>query len=701
MHESHTKSVDKTTNRTKNNRVGRLAWLLALVAIVITLAVYIVGAILVVKAGDSKMLIWGQLIPFLSMAGYGILGALVVSRRPKNPIGWLFLAVNWIDAIEFFFSVYHAYGPAIGASGYVPAIAQNLWIPSIILPTIFIFLLFPNGRLLSRRWRVIVWSSVLGLIGTHIALALYPGPLPDSGPGVNPNGIAGLADVLDIVLRFARLLLWIGIFGSVAAFVVRFRRSRDIERQQMKCLGYAFSFSLLSIGFGAFAGAFWPTNMLLATIRDQMINLSVLGIAVATSIAILRYRLYNMDLIINRTLVYGALTICVVGVYALVVGSTGILFQSNGNLIVGLAATGSVALFFNPLRQRLQRAVNRLMYGERDEPFAVLRRLGQHLESSGTPEDILPAIVETVSQALKLPYTEITLKNGEKFECAAHYGIKDDELIPFLIQYQGQTIGYLNVAPRWPGETLGKSDGRLLRQIAWQAGAVAHAVQLTRDLVQSRSRLVTAREEERLRLRRDLHDGLGPVLASQGLKIAAIGHLLEADPERARELLDELASQNEASVAEIRRLVYALRPPALDEFGLAGAVREYAAGLNVSKQGNTDFQVNVHQPDRELLGLPPAVEAAAYRIATEALTNVIRHAHARHCTVSLDVAAGQHGDVLLLEVADDGVGLTQSGKSGVGLHSMHERVEEVRGELRVESDPQQGTRIVASFPFTK
>jgi signal transduction histidine kinase len=429
--------------------------------------------------------------------------------------------------------------------------------------------------------------------------------------------------------------------------------------------------------------------------------ISVPSMVIAVAIAIFKYRLYDIDLLINRTLVYGALSLIVVGLYALVVGGMSMLFQTRVNLIIALVGTGLVAVLFNPLRQRLQLSVNRLLYGERDEPLSVLRRLGERLEGSSTPEDTLPAIVETIAQALKLPYAEITLQREKEFERAAWIGKHTNGKVPFPILYQGETIGYLSVSPRGPGESLTKMDKELLRQIARQAGPVSQAVQLTRDLRRSRARLVTAREEERRRLRRDLHDGLGPVLASQGLKIAAVSYLVESDPKRAQVLLDELASQNEATVSEIRRLVYALRPPELDELGLVGAVRDYADGLDLKSGNGTHLRLNVQPPDGELLGLPAAVEVAAYRIATEALTNVTRHARAHHCTVDFKMDTNGDEKVLLMEIADDGVGFQNNGRTGVGLNSMRERAEEVRGELHIESAQHRGTRVVASFPLIK
>jgi signal transduction histidine kinase len=505
------------------------------------------------------------------------------------------------------------------------------------------------------------------------------------------------------------VFVWFALFSAgLHAQFSRYRHvSNPVERQQTKWVVYGFSLELLiAILLSA------TTLRLMRLPADIPLpyltpfahlgwSLAFALLPISLTIAVMRYRLYDIDLLINRTLVYGVLTGSVIVVYILTVGAFGVLFQSGGNLLVALVATGLVAVLFQPLRVRLQKGVNRLMYGERDEPFTVLRRLGERLEGSGMPEETLVAIVETVVQALKLPFAEITLRRGEKFERAARYGKHVEGMVSFPIQYQGQIVGHLNAGVRGPRESLTGMDEQLLHQISQQAGPVAQAVQLTRELRRSRARLITARDEERRRLRRDLHDGLGPVLASQGLKIAAVHHLLDSDPESAQKLLNEMATQNETTVAEIRRLVYALRPPELDELGLAGAVSEYTNGLNVSKDSGTSFELSIQPPGEELKQLPAAVEVAAYRIATEALTNVTRHSHARYCTISFKLGGSSNGKELLLEIADDGIGFKENGKAGIGLNSMYERAEEVGGELQIESVVDQGTRISAAFPLAE
>lgn len=267
--------------------------------------------------------------------------------------------------------------------------------------------------------------------------------------------------------------------------------------------------------------------------------------------------------------------------------------------------------------------------------------------------------------------------------------------------YQGKTVGQLIAGPRGPGESFGQADRQLLENIAHQAGPAAYAVQLTQDLRQSRVRLVTAREEERRRLRRDLHDGLGPVLASQGLKMAAASQLLQDNPDKARQLLEELAAQNEATVAEIRRLVYELRPAALDDLGLVGAVCDYASGLKAGARNSPRLQVDVQAPADGLRPLPAAIEVAAYRISTEALTNVARHAQARCATVSFALVAANDVRTLHVEIVDDGIGLPGDHRAGIGLISMRERAEEVGGNFLIESPPRKGTRVVADLPLVE
>jgi signal transduction histidine kinase len=298
--------------------------------------------------------------------------------------------------------------------------------------------------------------------------------------------------------------------------------------------------------------------------------------------------------------------------------------------------------------------------------------------------------VETIAQTLKLPYAAILLRdaNSNTLQTAAIAGSPTRQPLTLTLTYQHQLIGELHVAPRSPGEAFTSAERRLLEDIASQTGVAVHNVRLTGDLQRSREQIVSAREEERLRLRRDLHDGLGPKLAGQTLKLEAAMDALDSETETARALLKESMSESQSLITEIRRLVYGLRPPALDQLGLLYAIREQAAGYQIN-----GLQVTVSAPEA-LPNLPAAVEVAAYRIIQEALTNVSRHAQAGKCTVSLAIK-----NDLEIVVIDNGKGFLPGQRAGVGLSSMRERAEEIGGTCTVESTG-NGTRIFARLPIS-
>ncbi len=405
-----------------------------------------------------------------------------------------------------------------------------------------------------------------------------------------------------------------------------------------------------------------------------------------------RYRALDVNLLINRALVYGLLAAIIVAIYLVIVRYVGLASDDKeiGEMAIALLIPVVIVFIVQPIRHRLQHGVNQLMYGERDDPYAVLSDLSQRLSATLAPEAVLPTIVETVAQALKLPYVAITLRQGNGFTLAAVRGspVGNPFILPLV--HQGATIGQLLVAPRSPDTSFSPADWRLLQGIANQAGVAAYGVRLTADLQCSREQLVTAREEERRRLQRDLHDGLGPGLASLTLKLDTARNLLAQDPAAASALLSELKTQTQAIVVDVRRLVYDLRPLALDQLGLVCAIREYAASLN----DYDDLQVSIEAPEY-LPALPAAVEVVAYRIVQEALTNVVHHAHARTCTIRFVL----DDTLLYLEIRDDGHGLPPDYRPGMGLHSMRERAAELGGTCVVESLPSGGTLVWARLPL--
>ena len=553
---------------------------------------------------------------------------------------------------------------------------------ALFIPTLLLFYLFPDGHFVPRwtRYAALVLLIITPLF-IHVTMVEW---LPTTTPRA------------DVILGLYGLLLIIGMYAQI----YRYRRvAGPIERQQTKWAVLGFLLAVLILGASQVPYAI-ASQIPPGALQPWWTPLSSLGwwltlciIPLSLAIAVLRYRLWDIDVLIHRTLVYGSLTAIIISLYVLVVSGVGALFQSTGSFVPSLLATGLIALLFQPLRERLQRGVNRLIYGERDEPYAVIAHLGRRLEDTLSPDAILPTIVETVAQALRLPYASIDLLGDEARSLSAEYGdarlAQRTDLIRLPLAYQQEPIGELRLAPRALGESFSRADWRLLTDFARQAGLAAHGVRLTTDLQRSREHLVTAREEERRRLRRDLHDGLGPVLASLAMQADGARDWLHSEPERVDATLIEVTAKAQAALQDIRRLVYDLRPPALDELGLIGALRQTAANM---PEG---LHVEVAAPD----ALPPlsaAVEVAVYRIAQEALNNVVQHARARNCTMRLSVQ-----DELQLEISDDGAGLATEARAGVGLISMRERAAELGGRCVIESPPAGGTRVLAYLPLAK
>ena len=507
-------------------------------------------------------------------------GALIASRRPQNAVGWIFCVSTLVWGLGALMQEYAVYA-LITAPGSLPGGALigviGGWAVGIGLYLLltFLLLLFPDGRLPSPRWRIL--ARLIGglLIIWTLATLLAPTNSSQADPRLadipNPIGVSALSELFDLLTAVIPLALLATVIACVVAVILRFRRARGDERQQLKWFAYGAGVTtllLIVIAILVFLNNGAPS---------ALFYLAAVCIPISAGVAILRYRLYDIDILINRTLVYGALTISVVGVYVFVVGYLGAFFRTESNLLISLIATGVVAILFQPLRGWLQRGVNRLTYGQRDEPYVVVAQLGRRLESIPAPEAMLPAIIETVAQALKLPYAAIALKRGDELHTEAVYGTPVEAALTLPLVYQAETIGQLTLGPRQRGETFTPADRRLLEDLARQIGVAAHAVQLTTDLQRSRERLVTTREEERRRLRRDLHDGLGSALTSLMFKLDATDTLLDRDLPAARSLLAETRGQMQASITDIRRLVYDLRPPTLDEWGLVDALREQVA----------------------------------------------------------------------------------------------------------------------------
>lgn len=621
---------------------------------------------------------------------FGTVGTLIAVRHTRNPVGWLLIALGCASALHGFAKEYTAYvfvekpGALWGGEAVAWLNAFKGEVTPIGLIAL-VLLYFPGGRLASPKWRIAAWIAVAG-IGLSMLAAFRPGhfrsssyPLSVTNPLGVPDGdtIFGAAEGLGMLLLLAAVML------AIASTVWRFRLAEGSERRQLEWL---------ALGGAAVIAFMVGTQFLFTvpdTIEEPLYYLAFAALPTAIGIGILKHDLYDVDLVLSRTLVWSSLTTFVVGTYVVVVGCLGTLVHARGDLAPSLVATGLVALLFHPVRDRLQRLVNRFVYGDRDDPYAVVSRLGRRLEATLAPETVLPTIVETVAEALKLPYVAIALRQGQTLSVTAAFGTPGRNLLNLPLLYQSEPVGQLSLAPRAPGDAFTPSDLRLLEDLARQVGIATHAVRLTGEVQRSRKRLVTAREEERRRLRRDLHDGVGPSLAGIMLKLDAAHNLLPHDPGAVDALLAELKTQTQAAIADVRRAVYDLRPPALDELGLVPALRVHAVRLE-----GESLRIAVDAPNA-LPALPAAVEVAAYRITLEALTNVTRHAAARTCLVRLSLS----DDCLVVELTDDGRGIPADVPAGVGLTAMRERTVELGGTLEIGSTPGRGSRVTARLPL--
>jgi two-component system NarL family sensor kinase len=655
-------------------------------------AAAITGVLVATNLGNAPQ--WPAFLEIIPLiAAYAIAGGLIARRQPLNSIGWVFLLISVDTGLTALADAY--------AGHHFPGWAAAAWLQTwnyyLCYPVGFsvLLMLFPDGRLPSRRWRPLLGLAVLAAMSRVAVELLGSAPVTGHFSGTallaaNPTGIVPVSfenSAAGVSLYVGTWLVSLLVMaGATAALLTRLVRSRADERQQLKWLALVAVMTVAAFLVHFLIQVFWGTS-LLDVGSVAMHALLIVGLPVATAIAIFRYRLYEIDFIINRALVYGVLTVIVAGFYIGVVGLMGLLFQQRSSVFVSALATGVIAFAFAPLRIRVQVAVNRLLFGARPDPYEILAGLGRHLEATSADTPLLEAVAGTVARALELPYVAIRVPAEGRDRIYAEYGSMVGESIVIPLVYQDEPTGELVLSLGPHRAQLSPADQRLLADLTRQAAAAVHSVVVTTQLQHSRERLVSALEEERRRLRRDLHDGLGPALAAQTLKAGSARALFTRDPERAQALLEELEVDAQTAMADVRRLVYNLRPPALDELGLAGAIRQTAATHAAG------IRMTVELPD-ELPPLPAAVELAAYRITQEALANVTRHARAGRCRLRLTV-----DNDLELEVIDNGIGLGKAGPPGVGMSSIRERAAELGGTSSIGPGRSSGTRVFVQLPI--
>jgi len=610
-------------------------------------------------------------------------GALLAWYRPRNPIGWLFLAGGVAYATSTAAVNLLGLGGSVGWSTLVLRLLASLfmlswpWGIGLCLP--LALLLFPDGRPAGSRWRWLIWAIVVEGVLFELSFAA-PGRQTFGSRSVTPYLALPFYHRLGAVWA-ASNIAWAALFMLVlASLVVRYRRGGDVERRQLLWLLLAVLVVL------AYAGVPWGIFG-----RGPVLGLLVIPlIPAAVTVAILRYQLLDIRLVVSRALVYGLLTAAAAGAYVGLVALLDALVRSRVSLDSAVVASVIVAVGFNPARIRLQRLIDRGLYGDRRDPVRAVSLVGERLAGTGTAG--LAGVLEALCDSLRLPFAAVRFGTAE----AAAHGTAPERLHGISLRYDGARIGELIVGLRSGQRRLSPPDIAVLELLAGPLAVALHATALSAALQQSRVSIVAAREEERRRLRRDLHDGLGPALTGIAFKADAARNALPAGPARASELLGALRADTTAAITDIRRLVNGLRPPALDDLGLIGSLRQQTDRLAQRPDGSS-VAVCLNTPE-PLPALPAAVEVAAYRIITEAMTNAARHSGATRIDVLLAVA---DGDGLRIEVRDDGRVPGPGWQPGFGLTSMRERAAELGGTCQAGPDPAGGGRVIAALPLSE
>ncbi|HSP64919.1 MAG TPA: sensor histidine kinase, partial [Candidatus Deferrimicrobium sp.] len=694
-------------------RARRLAWGTWLFSVALLVASLVMLA-LDWPAIDS--LLTAQALFFLEAAIVGILGALIATRRPGNLIGWLLLAIAVAEG-ELLLANF------AGIRGLLSGVSPRGWVQvsaALVNGTGgfgffllgFVILLFPDGRLLpGPRWRWAAWVAgvvVVAMIATTV-VAVAPIQLSPRLPSV-PNALA--VPALDPFTNGGGLLGAVGSFSLfvflVAEVVVRFRRSRDDERRQLRWFAY-----VAGGGLGLLLASFPISGLPIGTVTSDLAGVCLTVLVPATiGLAVMRHGLYDIDVFISRGIVYGSLAVFITAVYVGIAVGIGALVGSGGkpNLGLSILATAIVAVGFQPVRERVQRVANRLVYGKRATPYEVLSQFSERVAESYASDDVLPRMARVLADGTAAELAEVWLRSGDGLRREAAYpfdpaspavvhvdGMNDLSMAAASrtveVRHQGELLGALTVTKR-RGESLTPIELKLMDDLANQAGLVLKNVGLTSDLQArlvdlraSRQRLVAAQDDERRKLERNLHDGAQQHLVAIKVKLGLAEMLLTRDPEKATTTLVALKHDADEALETLRDLARGIYPPLLAEKGLAAALRSQARKATIPVEVDADG-ISRHSQE---------TEAALYFCTLEALQNVQKYASAAAVVVRLR----EDAERLRVEVTDDGRGFNvASVRRGAGLTNMEDRLDALGGTLEIVSTPGAGTTLRASIPTT-
>jgi signal transduction histidine kinase len=647
---------------------------------------------------------------FLGTGIYLWVGRLIVTRQPSNTIGWLLLAIPLVAAFAFANGGY-ATRALVTAPGTLPFGRLSAWIDRwTIVPMLAglipIFLLYPNGRLPSRRWRPALWLTVAAPLIATVAFALTPGRMTGAMADLetvnvtNPFGLDAAASLVELLTQIGSWATFAAAAAACAAIVVRYRQADGEVRQQVRWLAFVGVAFFAELVFALIGSAFANDSDLFGNVMFLVMFMTlVIGMPVACGIAILRYRLYELDVVVKKTVVYGLLGVFITAVYALIVGGIGALVGSRSSGALSFAAAAVLAVLFQPARDRARRVADRLVYGTRATPYEVLADFSIRVGESYDADDVLPRMANILARGTGASSATIWLRVGNVVRPAASWPdpmtpravALDGDALPRLgdehateVRHRGELLGALSVAMPASDPT-NPTKEKLVADLAGQAGLVLRNVRLIEELRASRQRLVAAQDEERRKIERNIHDGAQQQLVALAVKQRIAASVVGRDDERARAILEELQVETSQALEDLRDLARGVYPPLLADQGLAAALKAQARKsplpVDVVADGVGRF--------------PQEIEAAVYFSCLEALQNVAKYAAASNAFIRLAHVEGE----LIFEVEDNGIGFdTSSTGYGTGLHGMADRLDALEGTIDVRSTPGSGTTITGVVP---
>jgi signal transduction histidine kinase len=656
----------------------------------------------------------------IGFALFPVVGYLMATRRPDNSLSWLLMAIGATIGVGAFLQSYGGYAVHGGIGGrelglIAVSLDNPLWVPIVGLPATFLLLLFPDGHLPSPRWRWFARILAASLVIIFLTIVLAPGKFGDDVPAFasirNPLGIDWLRPVLAVTIA-SLIMLPIGVIGSLVALVRRYRRAEGIERLQLRWLVSAasvvavlYTVALLIGITGTWSSSTQPGWM---TVLQNISVFSFGLIPIAIGVSVLRYHLFDIDIVINRAVLFGALAVFITVVYVAIVVGVGALVGSRADPILSAVAAAVIALAFQPARRRAQRFADRLVYGERAAPYEVLSEFSERLGNAYANEDLLPRMARALAGGTGAVRADVWVRIGDQLVSEGRWP-QDAEALPPIaatdddagevsateirepIRHQGELLGALSIVKR-PGESITPTEDKLVRDLAAQAGLVMRNVALTEQLMDhieqlraSRQRLVHAQDEERRKLERNLHDGAQQQLVALSVKLRLAEGLVDRDTEKTKAMRADLQTETGQAIEDLRDLARGIYPPLLADKGLVAALEAQA------RKGSVATSVAAENVAR----YPQQVEAAVYFCALEALNNVAKYAQANAARIEL---AQQNGR-LRFTVRDDGAGFDATATAyGTGLQGMADRLDAIAGTVTIESRPGEGTVVTGTVP---